>query len=100
MKTKRLSLDHASGQWLADLAALRREDTGGNAEQLLRLRKNLRSARQQILTPRQQEILTLYYDQGMNMRQIAALLEVNPSTVSRTLRRARQRLYQALRYTL
>lgn len=57
-------------------------------------------ARQQELTPRQQQVLTLYYDQGMNMTQIAQTLGVNCSTVSRTIRRANQRLYRCLRYCL
>ena len=65
-----------------------------------RLRQNLRRARQQELTPRQQQVLTLYYDQGMNMTQIAQTLGVNCSTVSRTIRRAKQRLYRCLRYCL
>ena len=46
------------------------------------------------------EMVALYYDQGMTMPQIAERLGVNRSTVSRTLRRARDRLYRFLRYTL
>ena len=34
------------------------------------------------------------------MPQIARALDLNRSTVSRTLRRARERLYRCLRYTL
>ena len=52
------------------------------------------------LTPRQKQMLELYFDQGMNMPQIARALDLNRSTVSRTLRRARERLYRCLRYTL
>ena len=49
---------------------------------------------------RQREMVALYYDQGMTMPQIAERLGVNRSTVSRTLRRARDRLHRFLRYTL
>ena len=45
-------------------------------------------------------MVALYYDRGMTMPQIAERLGVSRSTVSRTLRRARDRLYRFLRYTL
>ncbi len=94
-----LSLDERSGEWLADLAVWGRESAGDNAAQLERLRRNLRIAREQALTPRQKEMLTLYYDCGLTMGQIADRLSVNPSTVSRTLSRAKRRLYRCLRYS-
>jgi RNA polymerase sigma factor (sigma-70 family) len=53
-----------------------------------------------VLTKRQQQMLELYYDQGLTMGQIAAKLHLNRSTVCRTLQRARERLYACLRYTL
>lgn len=96
----RLSLDARGGQWLADLTVWRRESAPDNDEQLARLSRNLRQARRQVLTPRQQEMMELYYDQGLTMGQIALKLHLNPSTVSRTLCRARERLYQSLRYSL
>ena len=52
------------------------------------------------LTPRQQEMVFLYYDRGLKMSQIAHVLGVNCSTVSRTVKRAKQRLYRCLRYAL
>lgn len=73
---------------------------GDNEEQLSRLRRNLRRAREQELTPRQQQMVEMYYDQGKTMPQIAAELGVVTSTVSRTIHRARQRLYRCLRYGL
>lgn len=97
---KRLSLEGRGGQWLADLAEWKRESAPTNDEQMDRLRRNLRLARQQALTPRQREVLELYYDRGLTMGQIAAKLHLNPSTVSRTLSRARERLYDCLRYSL
>lgn len=85
---------------LAGMAAWIRENQGDNGEQMARLRRNLRKARQQELTPRQREMVRLYYDEGMTMPQIGELLGVNRSTVSRTLRRAKNRLYRCLRYSL
>ena len=92
--------DTRSSEWAGDLTVWLRGNAPDNSEQLERLRRNLRRAREQELTPRQKQMLELYFDQGMNMPQIARALDLNRSTVSRTLRRARERLYRCLRYTL
>ena len=94
------TFDTRSSEWLGDMTVWLRDNANTNSELLARLRQNLRRARQQELTPRQQQVLTLYYDQGMNMTQIAQTLGVNCSTVSRTIRRAKQRLYRCPRYCL
>ncbi|MBR6739258.1 MAG: sigma-70 family RNA polymerase sigma factor, partial [Oscillospiraceae bacterium] len=67
---------------------------------LRRLKRNLRLAREQELTERQREMLRLRYEEEMSVSEIAAVLGVNKSTVSRTLARASQRLERALRYAL
>lgn len=92
--------DTRSSEWIGDLAVWKRQNDPDNAEQLERLRRNLRRAREQELTPRQRQVLALYYDRGLTIPQIAGRLGVNRSTVSRTLRRARERLYRHLRYGL
>lgn len=92
--------ENRSSEWLGDMTVWMRANAQDNSEQLSRLRRNLRRAREQELTERQREMVSLYYDQGMTMPQIAEQLGVNRSTVSRTLRRARDRLYRFLRYTL
>ena len=92
--------NNSSSQWLGDMTVWLRANAGDNGEQMTRLRRNLRLARERELTERQREMVALYYDQGMTMPQIAERLGVSRSTVSRTLRRARDRLYRFLRYTL
>ncbi len=92
--------NNSSSQWLGDMTVWLRANAGDNGEQMTRLRRNLRRAREEELTERQREMVALYYDQGMTMPQIAERLGVSRSTVSRTLRRARARLYRFLRYTL
>ena len=87
-------------QWAGDLPVWLRENAPDNDEQLSRLRRNLRDARLRELTPRQRQMVELYYDQQMNTTAIAQLLGIQRSTVSRSLRRARARLYQFLRYGL
>nr|WP_325211452.1 sigma-70 family RNA polymerase sigma factor [uncultured Oscillibacter sp.] len=94
------SFDTRASEWIGDMTVWTREHAADNSERLERLRRNLRRAREQELTPRQRQLLELYYDQGMNIPQIAGELGVNRSTVSRTLRRARDRLYRCLRYAL
>ena len=75
---KQLSLEAKGGQWLADLASWERESAPDNREQLERLHRNLRLARQQALTDRQRQMLELYYDQGLTMGQIALKLHRFP----------------------
>ena len=65
-----------------------------------RLRRGLRRARREELTERQRQVLALCYDQGLSVTEAARHLGVCPSTVSRTLQRARQRLYRCVRYGL
>ena len=89
-----------SSEWIGDMTVWLRANAGDNSEQMTRLRRNLRRAREQELTQRQREMVALYYDRGRTMPQIAERLGVSRSTVSRTLRRARDRLYRFLRYTL
>ena len=92
--------DSRSSEWIGDMTVWMREHAEDNSDQLERLRRNLRRAREQELTPRQGEILALYYDRGLKMPQIARKLGINRSTVSRTVKRAKERLYRCLRYAL
>ena len=93
-------LDARSGDWLGDLSMCLNENANNNSELVHRLRQNLARAREQELTRRQKEVLVLYFDQGMNMSQIARELGVSSSTISRTVRRAKRRLYKCLKYSL
>ena len=88
-----------SSEWIGDMVVYRRETAEDNALQMERLRRNLRQARERELTPRQRQLLELDYDRQLSVTEIARELGVHPSTVSRTLKRARQRLQRCLRYT-
>ena len=89
-----------SSEWMGDMAVWLRENGEDNHLQQERLRRNLRQAREEALTPRQREVLALRYEQRLSVTEIARQLGVNPSTVSRTLRRAHERLKRCLRYSL
>ena len=71
-----------------------------NHQRLERLRRNLSVAVAEELTPRQQQLLHMFYYEGKNVTDIARELSVNKSTVSRTLHRAQERLRRSLRYAL
>lgn len=83
---------------LADLAEYSRLMSTDNSLQLGRLKRNLAHALRQDVTPKQREYLLLYYGEGLNLREISELVGVNKSTVSRTMKRGRERLYRCLRY--
>ena len=75
------------------------EQAGDNSDRRHRLLRNLPLAVAAELTPRQREVLALYMERDMNVTQIAAVLGVNKSTVSRSLHRALRRLERCLRYS-
>ena len=85
---------------LASLTRWHLENDGDNSRRIQQIRRCLRHARETALTPRQQQMVSLYYDRALTMQQIADLLGVCPSTVSRTLQRAHRRLQNALRFLL
>ena len=85
-----------------DMTAWIAAHAGDNESDLMRLKRNLRLAlaREEELTPRQRELLRLRYEENMTVTEIAAAIGRDKSTVSRTLSRARRRLYKCLRYGL
>ena len=83
----------AARQW-------RQEDCGDNRDRLERLLTNLPMAMEQELTERQRQILTMHFFRGMTVTQIAEPLGVSKSTVSRSMARATEKLFCALRYSL
>ena len=91
-----VSYDNTFG--LVDLAVYTELMADDNRDQMNRLKRNLTHALRQDITQRQREYMMLYYGRGMSMEAIARELGVNKSTVSRTLKRGRQRLYRCLRY--
>ena len=92
--------DTRSSEWAGDMTVWLRENADDNQEQLERLLRNLRKARVQELTPRQQQMLSMRFEQNMSVTEIAQELGLNRSTVSRTLRRAQNRLRRCLQYAL
>ena len=51
----------------ADLQVWMRENAEDNSEQLSRLKRNLRQARELELTPRQRQVLAMHFDQDLSV---------------------------------
>jgi len=71
------------------------EDNSRSHSMLLR---NLTRAMREELSDRQYELVRLYYIDRLTMPEIAERLDINVSTVSRTIKRGRCRLRKCLRY--
>lgn len=88
------------GMYSADMAeyakALSEENT--NSDTITELKRKLMIALRQEVTDKQRRYLTLYYGQGLNMREISELEGVDKSTVSRTIRRGECNLRRCLRF--
>ena len=89
------------GLYAADMAVYSRamSEENTNSDDIAKLKRNLIKALKSDVTPRQREMLMLYYGRGLNMREIGEMLGVDKSTVSRTVKRGERRLKRCLRYT-
>ncbi len=83
-----------------DMAAWLRANAEDNESDVRRLKRTLRLAREEELTPRQRQLMQMRFEQNMSVTEIADALGLDKSTVSRTITRAKQRLYKCLRYCL
>ena len=86
------------GEMYCALEAWEESQQNDNNDTMERLRRNLRYARNNELTPLQKELLRLYFDEGKSMRQIAREQGVTPAAVSRAIDRAQKRLRRYLHY--
>jgi RNA polymerase sigma factor (sigma-70 family) len=69
-----------------------------NRARLAVVSRALREAIDTELTPRQREVLHLYYYENQRCKDIAETLGVHPSTICRIRQRAEQRLRRSLRF--
>lgn len=84
--------------YAADMAVYARQMSSDNSAEMSRLKRNLIRALREDVTAKQRLVLTLYYTEGKNMREIGEQLGVDKSTVSRTIKRGERRLQRCLRY--
>lgn len=86
------------GQYAADMAAYAQLMAEDNHEEMGRLKRNLARAIREELTEVERKAITLYYGTRITMTEIARREGVNPSTVSRNLKRGEKKLRRCLRY--
>lgn len=98
---KRLKSDFlGEAEFCADkeIAALIGDTESNNSEKHRLMLKILRKVILEELTERQREMITLYYFDRANIPQIAEMLGVNRSTVSRTISRGRRNIMEKMKY--
>lgn len=66
----------------------------------IKLRKVLLKVIKNELTPRQTEIIMLYYFKEKNIVEIAAQLGITPQAVSAAMKRARLTIFRYMKYTI
>lgn len=95
MSNKKIFLDEISiDNQLFRLSSSKNED-----DKLRKIAKRaLREVVSEELTERQKQLIVLYYYENNTMAEIAEICEVNVSTVSRTLRRARKNILDKIKY--
>lgn len=86
------SFSERETEYLTLHGLMRCSESGGVTGRLVR------TALREDLTPRQSQMVRLYYIEQSTMPDIARRLGVNVSTVSRTLAAARVKLKRSLRY--
>ena len=82
----------------ADMAMYTRQIAADNTRELSRPKRNLIRCLREDVTPKQRQMMLLYYAEGKNMREIGQAMGVDKSTVSRTIKRGERRLQRCLRY--
>jgi RNA polymerase sigma-70 factor (ECF subfamily) len=73
---------------------------GSEEPQYARLKRILLKVINNELTPRQKEIIMLYYFKNRNTTEISAALGVTPQAVSAARARARLRIFRIMQYYL
>lgn len=82
--------------WVRDLTACTVHLQNGDEIGLNRRQKVMLRALRQWATKRQRECLYLYYGRGLSQQEIAKLLGVNMSTISRNIKAGERHVTKAL----
>ena len=84
---------------LASLQLWQKDQQDGNSRRRERLQKNLVYMLENEMTPRQKQMLEMFFFQQMRVTDIAAKTGLSKSSVSRTLKRSLHKIYHFLQYT-
>ena len=95
MQRERLFLDESN----ADLIAYSLSQHGSsNRPERARMKRILMRAIRHELTERQRDCITMYYLEGMKMKDIAAAMHLSKSTVTRHIQSATRKLRKVASY--
>lgn len=95
MRTKILSFDEMK----EFIGQSDHKEDSNNKDEIKRAIKVMRAAMQNELTDRQRECMELYFFSGVKEVEIAEMLGVNKSTVSRHISRGKNRLKKYIAYS-
>ena len=87
--------DTFTGEADENIRAILFDDDNRQSEHLKRM---LVRVVQNELTPRQKEVIEMYYFRRMNISEISRFLEITPQAVSAVMSRARLRIFRILKY--
>lgn len=93
------TFDARASEWIGDMAVWIRQNAPDNSEQHERILRNLPKVMKNELTPRQRQMVEMYFFQRKNIPAIEKELGIDRSTVSRTLHRGMDRIRRFLKYS-
>ena len=91
---------YEKGYWRDDRFCFTVDTASTNDEALLRAKNVLSKAIQTELTAKQQEYLLMQFCDGLTVTEISRRCGVDKSVVSRTISRAKRRLYHCIKYAM
>ena len=94
MQEKKLNMFAKQEEYRALRQYIKFGESGGGRGATAMVRQAIESE----LTPRQSQLVHMYYIEQMQMQDIADAMGLHISTVSRTIKRGRERLKSCLRY--
>lgn len=94
---RRVTLNSEFGATDRRLRKLLEENESESAD---KIKRNLVKIIKNELTSRQSQIIMLYYFKEMNINEIAQTLDISPAAVSVTMKRARNKLFNILKYII
>lgn len=88
------------GEMLASLESYEKQNGADNTRSIELFCKYLKIAMKTELNEKQNDIMNKYYFQHMKLREIADIYGVNVSTISRYLKRSRNKIRRAMQFTV
>ena len=94
------ALPYRNSEDVGPLQEYLKDTASTNDEALLRAKNVLSKAIQTELTAKQQEYLLMQFCDGLTVTEISRRCGVDKSVVSRTISRAKRRLYHCIKYAM